>query len=293
MGRIEDVCTVLGKACMASVVNANVTVPAQFYVGSPFGPSLTKILTQAQYAVTVMPMQAGRRITPRTIQHVTTSIVQSPLLCEVTQTGLLFSGSCIADLNINIIATCRNIGVKIISYTTTSNDTLDSLASHAALAFQGLGGPVTGASSGAAVNVTGVVALQCNVGSTGTVTQETSRFEQRIKVSTWTPTAYKNTGDPINDPNKGLRAAVTDAIINAVGTESNMWYDMGDGTSARFRLTALPFYVDDSQSDYNLYESHIVYLAEYSLVSVTPVTQVGVVELDIVLPTGNLTFIGG
>jgi hypothetical protein len=185
-------------------------------------------------------------------------------------------------------------GKQYVYYRSTVNDTLATIASAIASLFAVVPSPVTATVSGSIVTIQNATLVHCNVGSTGTVNSFQSRFEQRIQVSIWTPNAYQNTGIPSVDTPKSIRAAVCDAIVNNVGTDMNMWYTLPDNTDMRLRLTSMPVLRDDSQSDYNVYEAHMIYMAEYVLKSTIPTTQVGIVdELTTIDSSIPISIIGG
>lgn len=296
MGRIEDTCTVLGKACLQSVLDAGVLVPAQFYIGAPFGPSLTKILTQSQYAVTVFPLPGGRRLPPRGYSHVSTFIIAPTVVATVTNginIDLNLTGTP-GVYNFNVVFDHPVLGTQFIYYRSTLADTLTTIASNIVTLLNAVGSPLFSLSNASNIAITGVSNVRCNIGTIGTYSQFQSRFEQRIQVSTWTPNAFQDTNNPTVDTPLSLRSVLCDAIISAVGTDMNQWYTLPSGSALRLRLSALPAYVDESQSDYNLYEAHMIFLAEYVIETTSQGTQVGVIEDQTTISTFTpILFIGG
>jgi hypothetical protein len=287
MGRIEQVLDVLGIACAAAINGAGIMVPAQVYQGFPTGPELTTILSQNQYAVSLFPLPGGRRLPPRgkdavakttLVPPTVTSSISTVFMPDGITTQITFAGV-LHTYNFYVIFRHPTLGTLSAYYQSQESDTLVSLAARISDALNAYPDPsVLIYALGPTVVIYGLTLVHCNIGTTGTVTQFQSRYEQRIQVSIWTPSAYQNTGVPDVDTPVSLRAAVVDAIINNVGTDMNMWYALPDTTSVRLRLSAMPFPKDESQSDYNVYESHMVFLAEYVLQSVVSATQVGVID---------------
>jgi len=287
MGRIEQVLDVLGLACTAAINSAGITVPGQGYQGFPTGPELTTILSQNQYAVSFFPLPGGRRLPPRGKDRITQTVLIPPtvtssvamvLMPDGLATQITFSGTP-GLYNFYVIFSHPTRGVQSAGYQSLGYDTLVTIASQLASALRGYPDPsVVVYESGPTVIIYGLTNVHCNIGTIGTMTQFQSRFEQRIQVSVWTPSAYQNTGVPLVDTPVSLRASVVDAIINNVGTDMDMWYALPDTSSVRLRLFALPTPKDESQSDYNVYEAHMIFLAEYVLQSVISGTQVGVID---------------
>ena len=122
--------------------------------------------------------------------------------------------------------------------------------------------------------VYGTNSLSAQVLGGGHVYSEVLRWEQRVQVSVWAPTAK-------------LREALTDAFISVIGTDDKPFLDLGDGTSSFFRLSAPPVYKDDGQLSKNIYESHTIYTAEYSILSNYAATQVGETTTTYQLPDVN------
>jgi hypothetical protein len=251
-------------------------------MGAPFGPSLTKILTQGQWALTVFPLTGGRRLPPRGKDRSEIVLIPATLTVAIASsamgTTMTFAGVPQANLNLSVIIQHPAIGKQYLYYQTQAGDTLVSIAYAVFQLISGLTSPIVCTVSGPVVTIISSLYSACHIGTTGTVLTFASRFEQRIQVSTWTPNASSSTNNLAFDENAGLRASVCDAIISNVGTDMNMWYDLPDATALRLRLSALPTYIDDSQTDYNLYVSHMIFLAEYTLVSSNSATQVGVIE---------------
>lgn len=296
MGRIEQVCDVLGQAITVAITAAGIVSPAQVYIGWPVGTELTELINQGGYAVTIYPLPGGRRLAPRG-KDISKSMFPTPTVSTSVATGantqLIISGTP-GIYNFNVLFVHPILGRQFVYYRSTGNDTLSTIATAIAALFSTVPSPVTATASGSSVTISGATGVKCNVGTVGSVTSFASRFEQRIQVSVWTPTAYQNTGNPSVDTPLSLRSAVCDAIINAVGTDMNMWYVLPDGTYARIRLSAIPAYKDDSQADYNLYEAHLIFLVEYVLQTTLSATQVGVIEETTTIGDETpLTIIGG
>jgi hypothetical protein len=286
MGKVDDVVDVLGIAITTAINNAGITVPAQGYQGWPSAPELTAILNQAQYAYSVYPLPGGRRLPPRGKDITQATFTPSTVHSSVTASGATSQITLWGTpgvYNFYIVFVHPIFGKQYVYYRSLATDTIVTIASALAGLFSAVPSPVTATSSGSIITVSNATLVHCNIGSTGTINAFQSRFEQRIQVSVWTPNAYQNTGAPSLDTPKSIRAAVCDAIANNVGTDMNMWYTLPDNTDMRLRLMSMPVLRDDSQSDYNVYEAHMIYLAEYVLKSTVPTTQVELIDESITI----------
>ena len=279
MGRIEMVMDAFGIATQAAIANLGMTVPAQGYKGWPVGSELTEILNQGQYAVSFYPLPGGRKVQPRGFFHQDITVNVPTLTVNLDQFGstLTFGGT-VSPCNLNVIINHPFFGNRFAYYRVQSFDSLSSIAIVVAAAINTLPPGVSAFPNGSSVTVSGSRGVKCNIGGSGTITQEVLRVEQRMQISVWAPTAFSNSGNPAIDNPLSLRSAITDVIISNIGSEANPFLITADGKYVRVKLSAPPRYVDDSQSDYNVYESHIIFTAEYAYYNTDNATQVGVIE---------------
>lgn len=280
MGRIEQVVDALITSITSSINAAGFTTPTQVSMGWPVATELVEIVSQVQPQVSIYPLAGGRSINPRGIHISRPAIGSTSLNYTLASNVLTFTGNVTGGLNVAIGVGHKTKGFQIVEYTTSSSDTLTTLATAITTKLNAIGTPLSATSSGAAITFTNATSISPRIGTTGTITNVVMAWEQMIQVSVWAP-------------NAAMRAALTDIIISNVGTQVNPWLDLGDTTGVYLKLTAAPRYTDESQSDYNLYESHTRYLAQYEILNVVPAAQVVQISETFQLPNASSFTVGG
>lgn len=268
--RLIDALDTLGVAISAAINAAQIPAdpglaPGQTVEGWAVTTELTKILAQngLNHLVVLWPLKSKNE----TIWNAEDTQISSPPTVDLTVTNedgtLTFAGTIPAVYNVHIVF--GTIGDVLVQ--TTAAQTLDDLASAVAAAINAADLPGTSAeASGAAVPVTSPFPFVCNIGGTGSVTQEIMRVSRLVQVSVYAP-------------NPMTRTLIADAILGAIGTAKirERIYPMSDGQALEV------FYMDDdmrekAQSSYSAFEHHIWYRCRYPVTLALPATQIGAIK---------------
>lgn len=270
MGRIEAVQGVLGHAIEDAINQTAITAKGEIYRGYPGPDELRDMMNAKAWIVSIVPTSSGGRAVPaRGYQHRYFTVTPAGIVGLITSTGVTFSGTVHAGVNVRVFVKHPLLGVKSIPYHTAAGDTLATVATAIAAGINALPAPAGATASGASVAVSGVSDVHCNIGSTGSVAREVARYEQMLDVAVYAASAY----DPTGGPNDNLRSLIVDAIMRSVGTKKTFDYDLGDGTSSFIRQSTPPVYKDNSQTDFGVFEAHIVCKAQYPVLDVEQATQ--------------------
>jgi hypothetical protein len=199
---------------------------------------------------------------------------------------LTFGGSPQADINVNLLI---NRPPQVVHYQTTSTDT--SLAIIAQnVAAQAVADGIAATASGATVTFPPTTFyLKCNLGGTGYIQNESNRHENRVSVVVLAPTSNDE-----ESPLLGLRTAIGNPIIAKVGTWMNDVLPIDDGTQALVNYVG-DHWINESMSDFDVFEWHIDFTVEYGDLNTTPATQIGVISQNAVFngSTETLTRVQG
>lgn len=253
--KLQDALQALVNAIETALTAADAPGKGQVYIGWPTGTEETQKLgaSDIEGSITVYPLH-GQDATRYPADAVLLTAPVVNLVATVAGDTVTFSGE--SDVAYNIHGF---IGGKTVDayYQTTASESLANVATGVAASVNALAiSGVHATPSGDAVTITGGQFSEVNVGGTGTIAIEQRRVRQMVQVTIW-----------LND--FIARFEVADAIMMSIGTATNHFLTLSDGSQA-FIEYQTDHMDDSSESSYSLAAHHIVYMVEYGILQ--PIT---------------------
>lgn len=289
---LDTALTAIGENMAAILDAAGLPSSGIVFKGWPTSTEIVKVLGQVNvnHVISLYPLPA-RNITrwlDKSYRYVQPDVTLDGVINTNT---LAFSGTAPAAGKPNFNVHAFIVGVNADVYApVVVGDSLAAIATKVANAVNALALPgITAAPSGAGAVLTGAAWKNVNIGGTGSYERESSRVGRQLQATIWTTGA----SDP-NDIDKSLRYAILDAIVAGCGTQDEHF--ITDSTGEPIYLLYHGDTPDDnSESSYSLYVAHVFFDMEYSMRTVQPATQVGVIEntLQVNQYAPTTKFIGG
>lgn len=250
--KLQDVQESLKTAIVAALAAANAPGLGQVYIGWPVGSEEVQKLGQPvpEGSITIFPIRSSQNATRYPWEPTILSAPVVNLIVTVAQNVATFSGVSDQAYNIHGFLSGKTVDAY---FATTASQALSSVATAFAAAINALSVPgITASASGDAVTLAGGQFQVVNIGSFGTFAIEEFRIRRTLQVTVW-----------INDVN--TRWLVVDAILTAIGSSTNHFLTLTDGTVAYIRYMS-DVMDDSSSSSYSLYAHHLWYEVEYGQV---------------------------
>lgn len=255
--KLQDALEALVNQIQAALVN--IPGRGQVYVGWPTGTEETQKLGQPDIegSVTVWPL-GGHDATRYLPDYEILAAPVVNLTATVSNNTVTFSGASDKAYNIHAFIGGRWVDAY---YATGANESLANVAVGVAAAINALAiSGVTATASGDGVSLAGAQFGSVNVGGSGTIVSEQRRTRQMVQVSIW-----------VND--FPTRFQMADAIMTAIGTASNHFLTLTDGSQAYIEYQS--DHMDDSStSSYTVAVHHIVYMVEFGILQSATAYQI-------------------
>lgn len=277
----------LASAANAAINAAGITNPGQCAPGNPNSMQIVQIMQQGapelaipkfEWLVSSWALPGGDSMPYPPDQY---KIITATPTFTATVSGnvVSFTGTIEAGIPVHI---GLNNGLYDVCYVPTSEDTFATLSTALAGAIDALDvSGLSGSAGASSVTVTGASAIAAVLASSGTVTMETGRVDQRLQLSIW---AGNNT----------VRQAIEDAIMPAVGNNLIHSILLSDGTTMDCVLGGPTGWSDQSSPNFSLYLSHLIFMCQYPLTQQVTATTIAAGEVTVTnfanLSTTRYTF---
>jgi hypothetical protein len=188
---LADVMTALTTLVSAAVYPAGTSAPSVtgssilVYPGWPVPNKLNEDITAGKNHITIYATEHEKNTTRHFEDWVEPSPTIPPLSVSVAGRTATFSGTASAGQTVMAI-----VGNRQVYYTTTSAETLSSVASSLASLITTI---LPATSAGAVLSVPSASRMAVRVSTTGPILREVSRFERTMQIIAWSPSPSHRT----------------------------------------------------------------------------------------------------
>lgn len=270
---LKTIRTVLGAALESA--QPAITDPIMVLVGYPTWTEGAKVWGQPidPGFVTIDALPDLQKITKYTPQWGVVGPMVSGFTRTFTPTSVTFAPVVdVIPTGTNVHAIFNVSGVLYDAhYQALENDTATLVAAGLANSLNNeapTGKGVSASSSGNTTNIVGANFVGVNVVGIGEAHLEVARVSRTVQVSIWVSSPW-------------ARFQVEDVIVSHLGTSDEPWLQLPDGGWALVQLRGEKM-IDQSQLSYNLYECHLSFYVEYSIIQRAPAYQIGAIDLSVI-----------